>query len=679
MSEMTLQQTSSTQTHPLSISRNLPFGLTLTAIALGGIILLAATLRLTNLEAIGSGNLYYTAAVKSMLQSWHNFFYVAAEPGGSVTVDKPPLGLWIQTAFAYFLGVSGVSVTLPQALAGILSVPVLYALVKRYAGELAGLLAALILAITPIAIAADRNNTMDSTLLLTLLLATWAFMKATDTGKSRWLMLGAVLIGVGFNIKMLQAFLPLPALYALYFFGAKVGWGRKMASLLAATVLMLAVSLSWAIIVDMTPTDQRPYIGSSTDNTVMELIVGHNGATRLFAGNRPQPPQGADGPQPGSPPAGVSLPPQGPDGAPGGAGQRPSQPGGPGGGPGSETGEPGVFRLFDVPLSNDIGWLLPLGLLSIALVGVSTAFQWPLTDQHKAVIVWGGWLLTTTIFFSVAGLFHSYYLSMMGPPLAALVAIALAGLWKLFDTRPGLAAILMILIAVGTVAFQMFIVFRFIGWAWWLLLIGLAAMGGIGLLLIGLGSTTRSLVNVSMALLLASILIAPALWSAFTMLDDTPNAALPDSYTGSPLVSQNSVNGAAARPGRSVNAALLEYLQKNTQGMEYLLAVPSSMQGASTVIETGRPVLYMGGFSGNDPVVDATDLAQMVSDGRLRFILWGGGRNGEGKAEIATWLKSTCVEVSGFSTSTDPLPPPPGGPQGGPPPEQASTLYDCGG
>ena len=121
--------TSSTETKQISREQILGWaGISL-------IVILAAVLRFANLDAIGYANHYYTAAVKSMLQSWHNFFYVAAEPGGSVSVDKPPLGLWIQTISAYFLGVSGFSVVLPQILAGIFSVIVLYYLVKRSFGK----------------------------------------------------------------------------------------------------------------------------------------------------------------------------------------------------------------------------------------------------------------------------------------------------------------------------------------------------------------------------------------------------------------------------------------------------------------------------------------------------------------------------------------------------------------
>ena len=183
------------------------------------ILLLGGWLRFHHLGATGVGNTYYAAAVKSMLTSWHNFFFASYEPGGSVSVDKPPLGLWVQAIFAYFLGVNGFALALPQALAGWLSLPLLYHLVQRHFGRIAGLVTAFILAITPVTISAERNNTMDGQLVFVLLLAAWAFIKTTESGKLRYLWLGAFLVGVGFNIKMLQAFLPLPAFYALYWLG----------------------------------------------------------------------------------------------------------------------------------------------------------------------------------------------------------------------------------------------------------------------------------------------------------------------------------------------------------------------------------------------------------------------------------------------------------------------------
>ncbi len=260
---------------------NLPNARVLGWIGLGAVVALAAILRFANLNTFGYANHYYAAGVKAMLQSWHNFFFVAAEPGGSVTLDKPPVGFWLQAISAYFLGVNNLGLLLPELLAGLLSVVVVYQLVRRSFGTGAGLLAGLALAITPVVVATDRNNTIDSTLILTLLLAAWAFIKATETSSLRYLLLGAALVGIGFNIKMLEAFLPLPAFFALYFFGSKDRLLPKLGKLALAGVVLAIISLSWITMVDLTPANQRPYVGSSGDNSEWTLALGYNGLERL--------------------------------------------------------------------------------------------------------------------------------------------------------------------------------------------------------------------------------------------------------------------------------------------------------------------------------------------------------------------------------------------------------------
>ena len=173
--------------------------------ALALVALIAAFCDFFQLQQNGYGNLYYAAAIRSMLESWHNFFFVSFDPGGFVTVDKPPLGFWIQAASAKLFGFSGFSILLPEALAGVASVLVLYALVRRIFGPAAGLLAALFLAITPVSVVTNRNNTIDSLLVLTVLLGAYAVSRAAEQGSLRWLLLCAVLVGLGFNIKMLES------------------------------------------------------------------------------------------------------------------------------------------------------------------------------------------------------------------------------------------------------------------------------------------------------------------------------------------------------------------------------------------------------------------------------------------------------------------------------------------
>jgi 4-amino-4-deoxy-L-arabinose transferase-like glycosyltransferase len=190
-----------------------PLSLLSPRLALGAILFLAAFLHFFRIDQEGFAHEYYAAAVKSMLTGWRNLFFVAFDPGGFVTIDKPPLGFWTQALSATIFGFSGWSLILPQALAGVLSVALLYQLVARAFGAWAGVIAALVLTVTPISVAANRNNTIDGQLIFVLLLAAWAVSLAAERGQMRWLLVCAVFVGLGFNIKMLQAYMVLPAFW----------------------------------------------------------------------------------------------------------------------------------------------------------------------------------------------------------------------------------------------------------------------------------------------------------------------------------------------------------------------------------------------------------------------------------------------------------------------------------
>ncbi|MBI5352986.1 MAG: glycosyltransferase family 39 protein [Chloroflexi bacterium] len=774
---------------PSFLKKNLFLGITPAILLVIVIMALSFGLHMYNIQAIGDANAYYTAAVKSMLMSWKNFFFVAAEPGGSVTVDKPPLGLWIEAAFAYFLGVSGFSVSLPNILAGVFGIPLLYAMVKKYIGELAGLIAAFVMAITPVFVATNRNNTMDGILVFFLLLAAWTFIQATETGKIRWLLLGAFIVGLGFNIKMMQAFLPLPAFYALYLFGSKEGWLRKVLNLGIASALLVIVSLSWAVIVDLTPADSRPYIGSSGNNTVMGLIFGHNGISRLestggpagdgqqdgdalpsgpIAGQPPiqgiQPQQGTrQGPpqqalnacvnstqgdacsftQPngntingscitppnlnilacaptgmnaqqnlnqGAPQAAVDVctnstlgescsfnlqngdtingscvaqsnsselacAPQGmipqQNGQAPVDGQLPAGgPNGQGGGTpfSNETGTPGVFRFFTQPLSKQMSWLLPFALISVLLALFGSKIKLPVeSGVHKALILWGGWLLTCVVFFSmVSGIFHSYYAIMLAPPLGAMVGIGFVQLWSWGREKNWAGAILIAASAI-TLGFQYFAMNQYGENMWWMLPAGILFLVGVSLMVVSK--------RIAFATLLSAMLVIPMYWTVMTVASN-PNINLPTAYSGT---NQQNGFGSVNRPlvqgggpASNVNEKLLTYLEANTQDVKYLVAVPSSQNGSSLVLATGRPVLYMGGFGGQDEVVTAEDLSAMVANGELRYVMYSGDRIN--KTDIANWLSTSCSVVTEFSTKAS------GNQnqniqQG--PGNQASTLYMC--
>lgn len=646
--------------------------------ALGVVALIAAALRFANLQMLGYVNHYYSAAVVAMLRSPGNFFFVAAEPGGAVSVDKPPVGLWIEAISGYFFGVNTFGLLLPQMLSGVLSAILVYHLVRRTFGTAAGLVAALALAITPVAVATDRNNTIDSMLILCLLLTAWAFLKAAETARLRWLMTGAVLTGVAFNIKMLEAFLPLPAFAALYFFGAPARWWTKLGQLFLAGVVILAVSLSWPVAVDLTPPDQRPYVGSSADNSELNLIVGFNGLQRLLGrggqssplttllnGNQTQ------GPGRGGSPGGF-----------GPFGQRPGNTnpfapvtniGGTGGM--SFTGQPGLFRLAIPPLSNQLGWLLPVGVFGAVLLVFRARPRWPIARKHQSLILWGGWLAAGIAFFNVAGFFHEYYLAIIAAPLAALAGIGAGELWNIRERHPWIAANLLLPIAGTTLWYQLVNAGAFLASPWWApLAVGLLT-GGAVLVLGGISRTWREAALPGYAAVVAAVLLTPGIWAGLTTAYASENQSLPSAYTGRP--SNPPDNG-----GLMVDSGLLDYIEPRTAGFEYLMAVPSAMQGSDYVIATGRPVLYLGGFLGQDKVVDAQSLAGMVAAGRLRFIYWdarnAGGRGGNNDPQgISTWVSRNCLLVPGYDASTQNAGAPRGTSRTAGGGNLRISLYDC--
>jgi 4-amino-4-deoxy-L-arabinose transferase-like glycosyltransferase len=250
-------------------------------LALAGVLLLSAVLNTHRLSQNGFANIYYSAGVKSMLHSLHNFFFVAYDQGGLVTVDKPPLGLWVEATSAKVFGFSPMSLLLPNAIMGVLAVAALYLIVARRFGWLAGVGSALALAVFPSFVAISRDTGVDSLMILLMLLACGAAVSATETGRWRTLILSAVLVALAFNTKTLAAYLVVPGIALAYLLGAPGSLARRATQLLAAGLVMVAVSFSWMAVVELTPTSQRPYVGSSTNNTELGLTFEYNGFGRV--------------------------------------------------------------------------------------------------------------------------------------------------------------------------------------------------------------------------------------------------------------------------------------------------------------------------------------------------------------------------------------------------------------
>ena len=576
-------------------------------LALAAILLMSAFLNFFDLQKVGYGNTYYSAAVKSMLTSWHNFFFVSFDAAGLVSVDKPPLGLWIQAASAKLFGFSGLSVLLPEAVAGVLSVGLLYVLVRRAFGPVTGLLAALILAVTPVSIATSRDNIVDSLLVLAVLLGAWAVTKAVETGSLRWLLLCAVFLGLGFNIKTLQAYLVLPAFGLVYLLGAPLRWRTRIVHLALALIVLLAISFVWIVAVDLTPASQRPYVGSSATNSELNLTFGYNGVQRvlgtIFGGGRSS--------------TGAS------------SSSQPPAFGGSGGGPGGAFGSAGPggaspIRLFLQDMAGQISWLLLLALIGLF---VAVWQNWrkvptrlPRTRQQQAVLLWGVWLLTMVLYFSIAGAEHSYYLTMLGPGIAATAAIVVVTLWSGYQ-RSGWSGWLLPITFLVNALVQVLILLTYPGWSSWMtpLILSLSIMASIALVIARVlpNWNIRRIAYPALIGGVLTLLIAPTTWAAVTT--QQPGGLIP---TAGPASTMGfGAIGAMGSGFSQGNPTLEKYLLTNQGQARILVATQSATLAAPIALDTGKTVVAWGGFLGTDPVLTTQKLATMVHSGDIRFFL----------------------------------------------------------
>lgn len=509
------------------------------------IVLIAAFLNLFKIWTDEYANAYYTAAVKSMLQSFHNFFYASFDPGGYVTIDKPPVVFWIQTISAKVFGFHGWSVILPQALAGIGSVLLLYVLVKRTFGVWAGRFAALAMALTPIVPAVSRTNNIDSMLVFTLLVATWMLFRAVRTAKFDWVLAAFAMIGVAFNMKMLQAYMVLPAFYVFYVVATKITWKKKIAFLTTATALMLAVSVSWAVVVDSTSADKRPYMGSSQTNSVLELAFGYNGINRLTGNtsvtgsSHKQPAQAqqqtasSETKQTSNSNAESS---QSSNQSKSSSSQKMQAPDGGNQNGMFNTGNPGPFRLFQKGLSDQISWLLPFVIFSIVGLFAGVKFKGPYTAKQKESLFWLAWLLPVAVFFSIAGFFHQYYLIMLAPPIAAFAGAGAVALWSMYKQHNGWKSWLLPSGILTTAALQVYIMSPYVSSIGVAPIAGVGALGVILALVLAIRKERKNSVTNYLGVAAMVVLLAmPAYWAMTPIIyggNSMLPAAGPDSSSG---------------------------------------------------------------------------------------------------------------------------------------------------
>ena len=573
-----------------------------------------ALLYIWDLGASGWANQFYAAAVQAGSQSWEAMFFGSSDAANAITVDKTPAALWVMDLSARIFGFNSWSLLVPQALEGVAAVAMLYAAVRRVGGHGAGLLAGAVLALTPAATLMFRFDNPDALLVLLLTVAAYCVVRAIEKDSSAWwLPLAGVAIGFGFLAKMMQAFLVLPAFAAVFLLAAQVPLRTRIVRSVIAVVVTV-VSAGWYLaIVALWPESARPYIGGSQNNSVLELALGYNGFGRL-TGNEV-------------------------------------------GGLGNMNFDVGWARLFGSEMGGQIAWLLPAALI-LGIAGLWVTRRAPRTDTVRAsLLLWLGWLVVTGVVFSFAnGIMHPYYTVALAPAVGGAVGVGASLLWqRRNDIRA--TAVLTGTMLVTTMAAIVLLV-RTEDWNPWLrpaiVVVGVVAAG----MLFCAGRLPKAIATAAVALAVLAGLSGPGAYSLATAA--TPHTgAIPSAGPssgagpGGGMPTGGLLGGVT--PGANVTAAL----RANADDYTWAAATVGSSNAAGYQLETGNPVMAVGGFNGTDPAPTLAQFQDYVAEGRIHYFIdseimrgFGSEKTGSDAAsDIAAWVAAnyTATTIDGVT------------------------------
>jgi 4-amino-4-deoxy-L-arabinose transferase-like glycosyltransferase len=613
--------------------------------ALGVLLLVTAVAYITNLSASGYGNDFYAAAVQAGTKSWKAFLFGSLDSSNFITVDKPPGALWVMELSARIFGFSTWSIMLPNVLAGVASVGLLYGAVRRVAGSAAGLVAGATLALTPVAALMFRFDNPDAILVLLSVAAAYCVTRAIEKAGTRWIVAAGALVGLAFLTKMLQAFTVVPAFALVYLIAAPTSLRRRFLQLAAGLAALVVAGGWWVALVALTPAADRPFVDGSPDNSILNLIFVYNGFGRLTG-----------------------------SGTGGGA---------------NFSGTAGLFRLFNDLMGGQASWLIPAALIGLVAVLVARR-RAPRTDTVRAgALLWGGWLLVTGAVFSFSkGTIHTYYTVALAPAIAALVAIGARQLWARRQDLRARAVAAGAVLATGA-------------WAWVLLdrsptwfpalrvVVVVAAVAGAVALVIA-----PALRRFGAALVLALVLVAglagPAAYAADTIATghtgSIPSAGPASASSGGgfgggfgggtrPTGTGGGFGGGATRQGTppsgtrpggfgagggtiptgsvggmggggaTTSTALSKALESNASEYRWVAATSGSQSAASLELATGGdPVMAIGGFANQGGNLSLKAFEAYVAKGDIHYYIAGGSSGGPGgggtSSAITSWVEA---------------------------------------
>ena len=551
---------------------------------------------------------YYAAAVRSMSLSWHNFLFGAFDPAGTITLDKLPGAFWIQALAVRVFGFHTWALVLPQIVEGVVTVLVLYRAVRRLAGPTAGLIAAAVVSVSPATVALNRGNISDSLMILLLVLAADAVSSAIVSGRQRTLVLAAIYVGLAFQAKMIEAWMVLPAFGLAYVVSAPGSRRRRARQIMVAGAVAGMVSVAWMTAVSQVPASHRPYVDGSTHDSIYEQVFVYNGFGR-FGDKTPL----------------QLLSDQGV-------------------GPNLSATTPAVApnRLLHGDLGRDTGWLLPAALVAAAW-GIASRRRRPRGDPLRACFVlWGGWLITFVVAFSLTTTINSYYTAALTPAVAGLLGTGVTAAWSHPSSSVGRRIGLVVVIA-ATIAYA----------AWLTATAGTAVPGWLLPVVIAVGTAavaaavgsvarrTDAMFSYALAAGLIAGCLVPAVASVELVVQhegafDTPFEAARERDGLDYLFQQVPAQVDLKIP-------LLKRVQN---GAPYLLAAQTGALASVFIYDSGLEALPIGGFTGTIPSPTLPQLQADIRDGQVHLVL--AATSDDPRLE---WIAAHCLHA-GNATST---------------------------
>jgi 4-amino-4-deoxy-L-arabinose transferase-like glycosyltransferase len=604
--------------------------------ALATITLAAAALRLIYIGKVAPDP-FYDAAVRSMGLSWHNFFFGAFEPGGSVSIDKPPVDLWLQVASVKLFGFSATTLKLPEAFAGIAAVPLLFVAVKRMWSAPAGLAAAAALAVLPVDVITSRSDTMDAVMMVLIVLALVCFVRACETGATRWLLAGAAALGLAFDVKILESLVAVPGLALLALVGFPGSLSKRVLKLAAAGAVYVVVALAWLTATLFVPAHSRPWAIGSTNGSAWNVTFVFNGTDRL-GGKSPEPQTTVYEPGHKYPVATQS--------------ERDHIP----------ILPPSPTRLLARigPLS---GQRLGLELLEALLLGIP-ALLWSLQRRRRVGMLaeaedrdeqdegdaeagergerrmqlavaagLGLWLLTGIGLFSHMARLHPRYVEGLVPAVAATLGIGIA--WA-SQPRGRLRPAVLVVALVATVYYAERLMFG-TPTVWWIALIAALA----ALLVAALARVPAVPVRLR-AVLAPGVVLALSLCAMLALSVNTDIRAISDHVTDAGEV--------GALPGAELEP-LSKYLRANQRGARYEVVSQSATQIGALIVRDGRPVVVLTSY-GARVFTTIEQLKRLIAKGEVRYAFLNSpcphhlSPNNPACSAPAKWIRAHATDVS---------------------------------